>query len=284
MQHRLIVHLNRFNQCGDRCLGRRKAFGPCRRCQSHGRHHHERQSADCPVHHIPLLALGWEITSLLLVVRTSAAAAKAAGRPWRGALEARVPARAEGPHVRSMAYAFEGMRPLFKMRRRTDSAGRTRAAWSDAWGGTANVGHVHATGQAASLFWTTAGATARLLAIAKFATTLKRRRLVSAEIATYLGRRARATNLLTQRRIPIEHTPAMDWIVLPNSHPVHVPRAEVEVVHVDNGNVAMRPVEGAEKEPYAHRNPDAPGETHGESGADEIAGPRRPIDRRVRRP
>ena len=76
----------------------------------------------------------------------------------------------------------------------------------------------------------------------------------------------------------------MDWIVLPNSHPVHVPRAEVEVVHVDNGNVAMRPVEGAEKEPYAHRNPDAPGETHGESGADEIAGPRRPIDRRVRRP
>src|SRR5437879_13414484 len=101
--------------------------------------------------------------------------------------------------------------------------------------GTAKVGHVHATGLAASLFRSTAGATTRLRAIAKFATTLKRRRLVSAEIATYLGRRARATKLLTQRRIPIENTTAMDWIVLPNSRPVHVHRVEGEVVHVDNG-------------------------------------------------
>src|SRR2546428_6830574 len=238
---------------------------------------------------------GCEITSRSLVVRTSATAAKAARRPWRGPLEARVPARAEVTHVRSTTYAFKGMRPLFN-RRATESAWHTRAAWSAVRIGTADVGPVQATGRAAHIrtgakttgadtfFRSTAGATARLRAIAKFATTLKRRRLVSAEIATYLGRRARATKLLTQRRIPIENTTAMDWIVLPNSRPVHVHRVEVEVVHVDNGDVAMRPVEGAEKEPYTHRNSDAPGETHSESGAHEIAGPRRPIDRRVRRP
>src|SRR5712692_1969475 len=204
MQHRLIVHLDSFNQCGDRCLGRRKAFGPCSRCHGHGRHHHDRQSADCPAHHIPLLALGWEITSLLLVARTSATAAKVARRPWRGPLEARVPARAEVTHVRSTPYAFKGMRPLFN-RRATESAWHTRAAWSAVRIGTADVGPVQATGRAAHIgtgarttgadtfFRSTAGATARLRAIAKFATTLKRRRLVSAEIATYLGRRARAT-------------------------------------------------------------------------------------------
>src|SRR5881296_2580161 len=111
----------------------------------------------------------------------SATAVKAAGRPWRGSLEARVPARAEGPHVRSMAYALEGMGPLFKMRR-TESAWRTRAAWGAAHVGTAHVGHVHATGRAAhirkgaktsgaaSFFQSTAVATARLRASAKFAT------------------------------------------------------------------------------------------------------------------
>src|SRR2546427_26295 len=236
---------------------------------------------------------GCEITSRSLVVRTSATAAKAARRPWRGPLGARVPARAEVTHVRSTAYALKGMRPLFN-RRATDSARHTRSAWRAARFGTADVGPVQATGRAAHIrtgakttradafFRPTAGATARLRAIAKFATTLKRRLLVSAEIATYLGRRARASKLLTQRRIPIENTTTMDWIVLPNSHPVHVHRAEVEVVHVDNGDVAMRPVEGAEKEPYTHRNSDAPGETHRESGAHEIAGPRRPIDRRGR--
>src|SRR3989441_8238887 len=96
--------------------------------------------------------------------------------------------------------------------------------------------------------------------------------------------RAHAPELLTQRRIPIEHTSAMDWIVLPHSHPVHVHRPEVEVVHVDHGDVAVRPIEGAEEESCAHRNPDAPHEPHSESRAHEIAGPRRPIDRRVRRP
>src|SRR3989449_10302459 len=119
-----------------------------------------------------------------------------------------------------MAYALEGMGPLFKMRR-TDSAWRTRAAWGAAHVGTAHVGHVHATGRAAHIrtvaktsgaatfFQATAGTTARLRAIAKFATTRNRRRLVSTEVATCLGRRARAAKLLPQRRIPIrseEHT------------------------------------------------------------------------------
>src|SRR5437867_128950 len=174
---------------------------------------------------IPLLALGWEITSLLLVARAPAAAANASRRPWRGSLEARVPARTEGPHVPSMAYALEGMGPLFKMRR-TDSAWHTRAAWGAAHVGTAHVGHVRATGRAAHIrmgaktsgaatfFRAAAGATARLRASAKFATTLERRRLVSTEIASHLGRRAHASELLTQRRIPIEHAPAMEWIVV----------------------------------------------------------------------
>src|SRR2546422_1288850 len=194
-----------------------------------------------------------------------------------------------------MAYALEGMGPLFKMRR-TDSAWHTRAAWGAAHVGTAHVGHVHATGRAAHIrtvaktsgaatfFQATAGTTARLRAIAKFATTRNRRRLVSTEVATCLGRRARAAKLLPQRRIPIENTPTMDRIVLPHSHPVHVHRVEVEVVHVDHGDVAVRPVEGAEEESCTHRNPDAPDETHSESGAHEVAGPRRPIDRRGRPP
>src|SRR2546425_7830703 len=96
--------------------------------------------------------------------------------------------------------------------------------------------------------------------------------------------RSHASELLTQRRIPIENTPAMDWIVLPHSHPVYVHRPEVEVVHVDDSDVAVRPVEGAEEESCAHRNPDAPHEPHSESRAHEVAGPRRPIDRRGRPP
>src|SRR5438093_11458500 len=123
-----------------------------------------------------------EMPSLLLVARTSAAAANASRRPWRGSLEARVPARAEGPHVPSMAYALEGMGPLFKMRR-TDSAWRTRAAWGAAHVGTAHVGHVHATGRAAHIrtvtktsgaatfLQATAWITKCLQAIANFATS-----------------------------------------------------------------------------------------------------------------
>src|SRR2546425_9865730 len=187
------------------------------------------------------------------------------------------------------------MGPLFKMRG-TDSAWHTRAAGSTACVGTPRIGHVRATGRtahirtgakttgAATLFQAAAGAAVRLRTSAKPAPTRKRRRLVSAEIASHLGRRAHAPELLTQRRIPIEHTPAMDWIVLPHSHPVHVHRPEVEVVHVDHGDVAVRPGEGAEEESCAHCNPDAPHEPHSESRAHQIAGPRRPIDRRGRPP
>src|SRR5207247_5016716 len=176
--------------------------------------------------------------------------------------------------------------------RRTDSAWHTRAAWGAAHVGTAHVGHVRATGGAAHIrtgakrtgaatfFQATAGATARLRASAKFATTLERRRLVSTEIASHLGRRAHASELLTQRRIPIENAPAMDWIVLPDSHPVHIHRLEVKVVHVDHGGVAVRPVEGAEEESCTHRNHDAPDEPHYECGAHDVAVPRHPIDRR----
>src|SRR5712692_8445596 len=101
-----------------------------------------------------------------------------------------------------MTHALEGVRPLFDMRplfnmRGTGYAWRTRAAWSVTPLGTANVGHVQTTGRAA----------ARIRAIAKLTTTLKRRRLVSAELASRLGRRAGAAKLLPQRLIPIEYAP-----------------------------------------------------------------------------
>src|SRR5438552_18314758 len=113
------------------------------------------------------------------------------------------------------------MRPRFKVRA-TDCAWHTRAAWDARRIEMAHLGHVQATGRAAPIrtgakttepamaLGAVAGATAPLLEGAKPAPTLKERWNVSGEIAPRLGRRARAEKLLTQRRLPIENTTAMD--------------------------------------------------------------------------
>src|SRR5882762_2164825 len=70
----------------------------------------------------------------------------------------------------------------------------------------------------------------------------------------------------------------------PDSPPIDVHRVIVEVVHVDDGYVAVRPIEPAEEETRTDADSDTPGETHPESWTVEIAGPGSPIDRWVRRP
>src|SRR5438094_86384 len=163
------------------------------------------------------------------------------------------------------------MRPLLNMG--TDPVWQTRATWG-AHVGTATAWHVEATGRAAT----------GLLAIAERTVANKRRPIVSPELAARLRRRTHATKLLTQCHIPVGHTPAVDWIMYPVSPPIHVHCVIVEVVYVDDGYVAVRPIEPAEEETRTDADSDAPGETHPESRTIEIAGPGSPIDRWVRRP
>ena len=129
-----------------------------------------------------------------------------------------MPPRAEVTFGCSVAYALEGMRLLLNTR--TDPVWQTRATWGGAHVGTATAGHVEATGRAATFFRPVAEAAARLRAIAKCATPLKRRWIVSAELAANIRRGAHAAKLLTQCHIPVGHTSAMYWIVRPNSHPI----------------------------------------------------------------
>src|SRR5690242_9341558 len=105
---------------------------------------------------------------------------------------------------------------------------------------------------------------------------------MSAKTEARIGRCAHATKLLTQCHIPVRHTPSVDCIVRPHSAPIDVQRVVVEVVHIDHGDMAVRPIKGAEEKSGTDADSDAPREP--ESWTVEITGPGSPIHRRICRP
>src|SRR5690349_24791356 len=105
---------------------------------------------------------------------------------------------------------------------------------------------------------------------------------MSAKTETRIGRCAHATKLLTQCHIPVRHTPSVDCIVRPHSVSIDVQRVVIEVVHIDHGDVAGRPIKGTEEKSRTKADSNAPREP--ESRTVEIARPRSPIHRRIRWP
>ena len=88
---------------------------------------------------------------------------------------------------------------------------------------------------------------------------------MAAELSACLGRRAHAAELLTQAHVPVWHTPAVVWIVGPCRPPIDIHRVIIKVVHVDNVDMAVRPVESAEEESRTDADSYAPGEPYTES-------------------
>ncbi len=110
-------------------------------------------------------------------------------------------------------------------------------------------------------------------------------RTLPAKIAPLAGGRGAAESLLQGLGV-IRHAPAVRGIVLPcdrrgsrGRRPVDAPLAiHGDVGDVDDGDVALAPVAGAEEKSRAHGDADTPGESRRISGIRVIAGPGRPVD------